>query len=537
MPLARAPRARPPHRLVALSCLILPLRLVTPLLLASALALVPHAARAQTGALAGLDAYIASAMRDWQVPGLAIAVVKADSVIFARGYGVRELGKPGAVDENTLFNIASTSKAFTVAALGMLVDEGKLSWDDPVIRHLPEFSLQDPWVTREVRVRDLLTHRVGVARDDNLWIAGAYTREQIIRHFRYLPQVRGFRAGYGYNNLMFIAAGEVVGRVSGVGWDDFVQRRIFTPLGMTRTTSRMAVVEKTHDVSGSHAKIDGRVQAVPRRDYDDIGGAGAIWSSVRDMAQWVRMQLGDGVYGGKRLLSDSVIAEMRTPQVFIPMDSVDRRLFPERHLNAYGLAWDVQEYRGRVLIDHSGWLNNTRTQVGFIPSEGIGVVAIANVDASELQHALMFRVLDALLGEKPTDWSGRILEVARREEERAAQRLKELEASRLKGTSPSLPLDAYAGTYLSDLWGEMTVSREGDGLVLRYTSDFVADLEHWHHDIFRARWRTAGDGSSFVTFVLDERGRITGMTVEDFGSYERAGAGASAGTGSALPAP
>ncbi len=283
----------------------------------------------------------------------------------------------------------------------------------------------------------------------------------------------------------------------------------------------MAAVEQADNVSGSHATIDGRVQVVPHRNYDDIGGAGAIWSSVRDMAQWVRLQLGHGVYAGDRLLSDSAIAEMRTPQNLIPMDSVDHRLFPDRHLNAYGLGWDVQDYRGRVLIDHSGWLNNMRTQVGFIPSEGIGFVAIANLELSELQAALMYRVFDALLGEKPTDWSARYLELARRSEERAAERRRKLEDARLEGTSPSLPLADYAGRYESDLWGDMTVSQEANGLVLRYTSDFVADLEHWHQDIFRANWRTPGDGSSFVTFHLDEHGRITGMDVEDFGSYER----------------
>ncbi|MGD8319069.1 MAG: serine hydrolase [Gemmatimonadota bacterium] len=497
------------------------LHLAVPFLLAALLLAVPRGAHGQAAPLDGLDAYVTSAMKDWQVPGLAIAVVSDDSVIYAKGFGVRVLGEPGAVDENTLFNIASTSKAFTVAALGILVDEGKLSWDDPVARLLPEFQLEDPYVTREVRVRDLLTHRVGVARDDNLWIAAPFDRDEIIRHLRYLPQVTSFRSRYGYNNLMFITAGEVAGRVSGVGWDDFVARRIFSPLGMTRTTTYTDVVDRHENASGSHARIDGRVQVVPRRNYDNIGGAGAIWSSVHDMAQWVRMQLGHGVYRGTRILSDSTVDEMRTPQMLIPMDSVDHRMFPSRHLNAYGLGWDVQDYRGRTLVSHSGWLNNTRTQVSMIPSEGIGVVAIANLNVSSLQAALAYRILDALLGEEPTDWSAEYLELDGRSQARATDRAREVQASRLEGTSPSLPLDGYAGTWVSDLWGEITVTHEGDHLVLRYAPDFVADLEHWHHDIFRAVWRTPGDGHSFVTFTLDQRGRITAMEVEDFGSYTR----------------
>ncbi len=490
--------------------------------LAIALAhLLPVAVQAQTAPLQGLDTYIESAMKDWEVPGLAIAVVKDDSVIFAKGYGVRELGKPGAVDENTLFAIASTSKAFTVAALGMLVDEGKLSWDDRVTDRLPEFELEDPYVTREIRIRDLLTHRAGVARDDNLWIAAPFDREQIIQHLRYLPQVTGFRSRYGYNNLMFITAGEVVGRVSGIGWDDFVQQRIFDPLGMTRSTTRAAVVERRDDVSSSHSEVDGKVQVVPRRNYDNIGGAGAIWSSVRDMGQWLRMQIAGGTYAGKRLLSDSVVAEMRTPQTIIRLDSVDARMFPDTHFRAYGFGWNVQDYRGEPLVHHSGSINYTRTQVGFMPTEGIGVVAIANESGSTLQLALMYRVLDALLGAPATDWSAKYLELDRRSEARAAHRRQELEAARLQGTSPSVPLDGYAGTYASDLWGEITVTHEGDGLVLHYSPDFVADLEHWHHDIFRGRWRRGGDGSSFVTFTLDQQGRITAVAVEDLGTFRR----------------
>ncbi len=511
--------------MAALRPLRLPsLRLVVATLLAGGLA--PGGAAAQTAPLRGLDGYIESAMKDWGVPGLAIAVVKDDSVIFARGYGVRELGRPGAVDANTLFAIASTSKAFTVAALGMLVDEGKVSWDDPVTKHIPEFEVADPYVTREMRVRDLLTHRAGLARDDNLWIAAPFDREQIIRHLRYLPQVSSFRSRYGYNNLMFITAGEVVGRASGTSWDDFVQQRIFDPLGMTRSTSRAAVVEERDNVSSSHDDIDGGIQVVPRRNYDNIGGAGAIWSSVRDMAQWLRMHIAGGTYGGHRLLSDSVVAEMRTPQTIIRLDSIDHRMFPDTHFEAYGFGWDVQDYRGRTLVHHSGSINYTRTQVGFIPSEGIGVVAIANLSSSDLQLALMYRVLDALLGAPATDWSARYLELAKRNRARSAERAQLLEASRLEGTSPSVPLHEYAGTYESDLWGELEVTQEGDHLVIHYSPDFVADLEHWHHDIFRGTWRRAGDGRSFVTFALDERAHITAVDVEDLGTFrhtERSG--------------
>jgi CubicO group peptidase (beta-lactamase class C family) len=508
MAAARPPRTRSPLSLSLLLAALVP-------------GLFPQGATAQASPLDGLDGYVTSAMKDWAVPGLAIAVVKGDSVIFAKGYGVRERGTQDGVDANTLFAIASTSKAFTAAALGMLVDEGKVTWDDPVTTHLPAFEVADPYVTREMTVRDLLTHRGGLARDDNLWIAAPFDRDEILRHLRWLPQASSFRSRYGYNNLAFITAGEVAGRASGMGWDDFVQRRIFDPLGMARSTSRAAVVDARENVSSGHDDVDGVVRAVPRRNYDNIGGAGAIWSSAADMAQWLRMQVAGGTFGGHRLLSDSVIAEMRTPQTIMRLDSVDHRLFPDTHFQAYGFGWNVQDYHGRLLVHHSGSINYTRTQVGFIPSEGIGVVAVANLSTSTLQLALMYRVLDALLGARATDWSAKYLELAERSRARAAERAEVLEASRLEGTSPSLPLHAYTGEYESDLWGTLEVT-EGDGrLVIAYSPAFVADLEHWHHDIFRGTWRRAGDGRTFVTFTLDERAHITAVHVEDLGTFRR----------------
>jgi len=479
--------------------------------------------RAQPVPLSGLDAYVQSAMREWEVPGLALAVIRGDSVIYVRGYGVADLATGAPVDENTLFAIASTSKAFTVAALGSLVDEGKLSWDDPVTRHLPGFQLADPWVTAHLTVRDLLTHRVGVDRQDNVWIAAPFDRAEVLRRARHLDQVAEFRAGYGYNNIMFITAGEVAAAASGMSWDDLVDQRIFTPLGMARTTSRMAEVETRGNVSGSHTRVDGEVTSVPRRNYDNIGGAGAIFSSAREMAQWVRLQLGNGAYRGTRILSDSVMAEIRRPHNPLRADSVFARMFPDVKFRAYALGWNVQDYRGRTLVHHSGSLNYTRTHVAYMPDEGIGFVAMANFTSSDLQLALMYRVMDALLGVQPTDWSAQYLELAARSNARSEARAAEVEASRLPGTTPSLAPEGYAGTYGSDLYGDATVAVEEGRLVLRYAPDYVADLEHWHHDTYRVVWRHPGFGRSFVTFALDERGRITGLELDGFGAFRRGG--------------
>jgi CubicO group peptidase (beta-lactamase class C family) len=478
----------------------------------------------QHPALAGLDAYIEGAIRDWQVPGLAVAVVRNDSVIFARGYGVREQGAAGAVDAHTLFPIASTTKAMTVAALGLLVDEGRLRWDDPVVTHLPGFMLADPYVTRELTVRDLLTHRSGVSRSDNLWIATPVDRAEILRRARFLPRAAGFREQYGYNNIMYLTAGELAGVVAGSSWDELLETRLFRPLGMTRSTTRMSVLATRDNVAASHVRVDGRVVSIPRRDYDHLGGAGAAFSSAHDLAQWVRMHLAGGVYGGQRLLAEPTLREMHTPQVVMRADSVNERLFPTTNFRAYGLGWYLRDHHGRKIVHHSGLVNWTGTQVAMVPSEGLGVVVISNLGASDVPTSVMYRVIDAFLGVPPRDLSAEYLVLQQRANERTTARAREVEAARVRGTRPSLPLDRYAGTYTDSVFGEMRLTREGDRLVLHYAPDYVADLEHWHHDTFRARWRRTGFGQAFVSFALDAAGTVASMQVEGYGGFARAAA-------------
>lgn len=500
------PRASAVHRLLRLCALVL----------CSA-----TSAFAQTAPLAGLDAYITKAMADWQVPGLSIAIVRNDSVIYERGFGVREYGKPGAVDENTLFAIASTTKAFTVGALGMLVDDKKLDWNDHVSKHMPAFELRDPYVTQALTVRDLLTHRVGLSRSDNLWIVAPFDRAEVLRRARFLPAPESFRAQYGYNNLMFILAGEVAGAASGQSWDDLVARRIFEPLGMTRSTTRTAVANTDLNVASSHVRVEGQPFAVTRRDYDNIGGAGAIFSSAHDMAQWIRLHLNGGTYNGKQLIKPATLREMYTPHTTMRTDTSSERMFPTTHFRAYGLGWFLQDYHGRKMVHHSGSINQTRTHVGMIPAQRIGVVAIANIGSSGLQQALMYRVLDALMGLPERDWSAEYLASTRRGDQRSASQARELAASRKPSTQPSLALDQYAGSYTSEVYGDVPVVLENGKLVLRYSDDYTADLEHWHHDTFSAKWRRAGSGRSFVTFSLDSRARVAGLELNEIGEARR----------------
>jgi CubicO group peptidase (beta-lactamase class C family) len=504
-----------------------PLPATLALAMAVHLLAAPAPTAAQPAPLAGLDAYVERAMTAWEVPGLALAVVRGDSVLHARGYGVTRLGDSEAVDEHTLFAIASTTKAFTSAALASLVDEGRLAWDDPVTRHLPGFALADAFVSREFTVRDLLTHRVGAARLDNLWIASPFDRAEILRRARHLPQVEGFRETYGYNNILYIAAGEVAAAAAGVSWDEMLEQRFFGPLGMERSTSRAAVVEARGNTAHSHTRIEGDVHAIPRRDYDAIGGAGAIWSSAHDMARWIRLHLGRGAFEGERLLAEARFAEMYAPHTAMGIDSTSARMHPSNHFAAYALGWRVQDLHGRKVVQHSGSINYTRTQVTLVPDEGIGVVAMANLSSSNLQLALTHWILDALQGREPEDWSTAYLELALRSDSASARSAAELESARLPDVGPSLPLEGYAGRYDDALFGGMRILREegdaGAGLVLHYSPEYVADLEPWHQDIFRATWRRPGAGRTFVRFTLDTRGRVTEAVVEGYATFRRVG--------------
>jgi CubicO group peptidase (beta-lactamase class C family) len=490
----------------------------TPLvLLVAALAAVAPV-RAQPVELLGLDTYIEQAIGAWEVPGLAIAVVRNDSVIYARGYGERRVGSGEPVDEHTLFAIASTTKAMTVAVLGMLRDDGALDWDDRVTAHLPGFELADPHVTRQVTIRDLVTHRTGVARHDNLWIASPFDRAEIVYRARHLTQAAGFRQGYTYNNLMYMVAGGVAAAAAGVPWDDLMESRLFGPLRMNRTTTRTSVVDTRATVATAHIRYGGELLPMARRNYDALGPAGSAWSSALDMAQWMRFQLSRGSYGRRRLLERESLDEMWEPQVVLGIGPTDRRRFPDRSFAAYGLGWRLHDYAGRKVVQHTGTVNYMRTQVGMIPDERIGVVILTNRTGATLHTALMYYVFDALLGRPTTDWSR-----AYRADftPGSSSSSGPSEASRVRGTRPSLALAEYAATYTDALYGDVRIRFEDGRLVLDYSPDYVADLEHWHHDTFLVRWRSAGFGTTTVTFRTDAQGRARGLQLTGFATFTR----------------
>jgi CubicO group peptidase (beta-lactamase class C family) len=465
-------------------------------------------ARAQEAPLTGFDDYVNKALRDWEVPGVAIAVVKGDQVVFAKGYGVRKLGDPAPVSERTLFAIGSSSKAFTAASVAMLVDEGKLKWDDPATKHLPGFELYDPYVTRELTVRDLLSHRSGLERGDLLWYGTEYDRDEVLRRARHLRPTWSLRSTFGYQNLMYLAAGQLVAKVGGKSWDEFVRQRIFTPLGMTASGTSIRDFKGADNVASPHEKIEDKVTPVPWRNIDNIGPAGSINSNVVDMTQWVRLQLGQGSFQNQRLISSGAVKEMQTSQTVMRVDPPYSLLYPEAHFLNYGLGWFLSDYRGRKLVEHGGAIDGMRAQVALLPEEKLGLVILTNRGGTLLPMALMYRILDAYLGAPPRDWGADLLKTVKSLEEQGAAAAKKLEAERIKDTKPAHALDKYAGTYRNDLYGDVKVTHENGKLNLRFGPAFTGELEHWHYDTFRARFRGAGASTTYITFSLNAQGKI-----------------------------
>jgi CubicO group peptidase (beta-lactamase class C family) len=485
-------------------------------------------AAAQGGArapaqLKGFDAWVDRALKDWGVPGLAVAVVKDDSMVYARGFGARRLGDTARVTDRTLFAVGSTTKAFTAATLAVLVDSGLVKWDDPVTKYLSGFQLYDPYVTRELRVRDLLTHRSGLARGDGLWWASPYGREEVLQRVRHLEPSWSFRSTYGYQNIMFLAAGQVVAAVARQSWDDFVKRRIFDPLGMTATNTSVAALEGAGDVATPHSPVNGRMQPIGWRNIDNIGPAGSINSSVRDMAQWIRLQLGGGVYGGTRLISTASIKEMYAAQTVIPLDTLSERLWPSTHFRAYGLGWSLSDYRGRKLVAHGGAIDGMRAQVTLVPEERLGVVVLSNGGEQSrlLTQAVAFRVVDGYLGALTEDWSAQLLAVRRQQLARDSVERVKREGERVAGTRPSLAVEHYAGTYRSVLYGDVTVALENGSLFVRFGSSHAGELTHWHFDTFQASWRDPMMGRDLIAFALGTQGKVGQLTWSGVGEFAR----------------
>ena len=462
--------------------------------------------------MAALDRYVAAAARDWHVPGLAIAVVRNDSLVFAKGYGVIETGKAAPVTEHTRFAIGSTTKAITTVALAMLVDEGKLRWDDRVIDYIPDFRLYDPYATRELTIRDMLTHRSGLPGTDILWAIpeNQYTQQEMIRRLRFIQPVSSFRSQWEYQNVVYAMSGYIVERVSGMPWATFVQNRIFAPLGMTETIPLVSQLAGKPNVAVPHAEIRDTVRVVPIRSTDAVAAAGSIWSSVSDMSKWMRFMLDSGRVGDKRLISTVAFTEIIAPQIRAPMEEYPALSLSRPKFFSYGLGWFVEDYHGHTAWMHTGSINGMSAIIGLLPEERVGVYVLENLDHAELRHALMYKVFDLYTGGSARDWSSdlkKLFTPGRSPAQAAAQHV--------TGTQPSLPLDKYVGSYGDSTYGTFDVTSTNGVLHARLGKADLGDLDHWEYDSFRTRVSAARPQQSTLTFAPDGSGGV--RSVRAFG--------------------
>ena len=479
--------------------------------------------------LAEIDAYAEKTRQDWNVPGIAIGIVKDDKVVFAKGYGVRALDKPEKIDENTLFAIASNSKAFTTASLAILIDEKKLNWDDKVSKYLLEFQMSDAYVTREMTIRDLVSHRSGLDTfsGDLLWYETTYSTDEILRRVRYLKPTSSFRSSFGYQNLMFTAAGRIVEKVSGKTWGEFVRERILTPLGMTRTTT--SVRDLKDNFSMPHNESGGTLRVLHHGNVDGAAPAAGLNSSVREIGNWLRLQLGRGSFEGKQIFTKERSAEMWSAITPLGVNPFPAKDAPTKLFSAVGMGWFLNDYRGRKVVSHGGGLDGMISQTAMMPEENLGLVVLTNSETG-VNTIMQNKIFDVFLDVAPKrDWSAERLERAKQNKTREAAEDKKIVDARVPNTKPSLALSNYAGTYGGEMFGDATIAEENGRLVLRLkpSPNFVADLEHWHYDTFLIKWRPSvayNFPRGFVTFMIDKTGKTGELKLDqpnnDFWFYE-----------------
>jgi CubicO group peptidase (beta-lactamase class C family) len=485
------------------------------------------AAPASAPARYDLEADVTRVMKTFDVPGIAIAIVKDGKVIAARGFGVRKLGEPAPVDGKTLFEIASNSKAFTAAALAMLVDEGKLAWDDPVTRHLPDFQMYDPYVTHEMTVRDLLTHRSGLglgAGDLLWWPTTNFSTDEIIHKLRYIRPSTSFRSSYAYDNLLYIVAGKIVAQKSGKPWGETVRERILKPLGMNATTTSLAENAGNPDVANAHSKIDGRIAAVKAMPVPNAVGAVGINTNAEDIAKWMTVLLDGGkiASAGKdaqgkeiRLFSAARSRELWSAQTPIRISEPKAPLAATRpNFSAYGLGFQLRDYKGMKLAMHGGALQGFYSRVLLVPEAKLGIAILTNAESGGALTSLQYRLLDQYLNTAPSDWVKLISDDEHEMHAKELARQKDATSTRAAKSQPSLPLAAYDGEYQDAWYGKAIIKQVGARQVMSFerTPDLTGELEHFQHDTFIVRWKERNfNADAYVTFSLNPDGSIERM--------------------------
>ena len=458
--------------------------------------------------LQGLDALADQAMKQWKVPGLAIAVVQDGKVIYSKGYGYRDLENKLPVTTATLFPIGSITKSFTALAFAILKQEGKVDWDQPVRSYLPEFQMQDPVVTEQATPRDLFSHHTGLPRHDLVWYSSDFSREDMVRRLRYLKPNKGFRSAYQYNNLTIMTMGYLEGKISGLGWEGCIREKIFAPLGMSHSDLSVTEIEKTEYHALPYELKKEVVTKVPFHNIDAIGPAGSINSNVDDMSRYLTFQLGDGKFGDKQIVAESDLHEMHAPQSAIP-DPPPAFSLPGLGHFSYGLAWIVTSYRGHNLVWHNGGIDGFYALLSMLPDDHMGVVVLTNLPNGQSPEVLAYNVYDRLLGLDQMPWLDRFKELEAKGKQQAEEAKKNKPVDRKSGTHPSHELASYAGEYQHPGYGTIKVNQKGDALEISINKLGPFPLEHYHYDVFEVPEESRGiaAGEKFQ-FEMDKAGEI-----------------------------
>lgn len=460
-----------------------------------------------------LDTYVERAMKDWQIPGVAVCVVKDGKVVVMKGYGVQELGTTNKVDTNTLFMIGSNSKAFTGTALAMLDADKKLSLDDHVQKWLPDFKLYDPWVAKEANIRDLLCHRLGFEtfQGDFMYFDSDLTLQQVREKFGKVKPVYSFRSKWGYTNAAFMTAGEIIPKATGKTWAQFLHERIFTPLDMTNTLALSKDITKSSNKAAAHTVDKGVLKKIPYGNIDNMAPAGSISSSVSDMSHWLLMLLNNGKYHDKQVVTTGAIGQTRLPHSILGNGG---HMYNKAHFALYGLGWFLEEYSGRKFVGHTGGVNGFVTSVAMLPEEKLGILVFTNTDANNFYEALRYEIMDAYLGLPYRNYSNAYLGFSKAQEKQTADWLKKKQDTIATKPATTLPHTAYAGEFTHEVYGKMNIKPENGKLVARFEhhTGRYATLEPLGGNRFLATFSEALYGIKEWPFTID-KGKVKSVTV------------------------
>ncbi|GAW95021.1 MULTISPECIES: serine hydrolase [Colwellia] len=473
-----------------------------------------------------IEQAISQAMNTFQVPGVAVAIIKDNQVVMSKGFGVIEQGKSAKVTADTLFGIASNTKAMTVALLANLVDEGKLTWQTKVIDIIPEFQMPNAYVTSEFTITDLLAHNSGLglgAGDLMIWPHTTLTNDDVIKGIKHLPVISSFRSEFAYDNLLYIVAGEVIARVTGQSWNEVVQQRIFSPLGMKNTRATFSQIDKQNkNVARAHVPLNGKLNVIGGNFIERFGAAASVASSVNDMSLWLQAQLNQGVYGSKtddklpRLFSAKQSRKMWQAQTLLSV-SEQATQQDKTHFSAYGLGWFMKDYHGVKLIHHSGGILGMVSKVVLVPEENLAMVILTNQQSGYALNAIYHEILNEYLELEEKDWIAYYHAKQQKNIAKEKKRLAKIADSVNKNSAHSLPLRDYAQSYVDSWYGEIDISFKNNKLHMQFanTAALQGTLEHYQHNTFIVRWhdRTL-EADAFVNFNLNEEGGINYVTMK-----------------------